>query len=52
MRRLKLPQNVNKAYLSGKIREHWGSFVRLSALKITDNAIVADKVNFQMRLGP
>jgi hypothetical protein len=45
-----LPRNVNKTYLSGRIWEHWRSFVRLSAFIITCNAIVADKVNFLMRL--
>ena len=41
-----LPRNVHTAYLSGKIWEHWGSFVRLSTFKITGNAILARKVNF------
>jgi hypothetical protein len=45
-----LPRKVNKAYLSKKIWEHGGSFVPLSAFKITGIAIVANKVNFRMRL--
>ena len=32
-----------KAHLSGKICEHWGSLVRLSAFRILGSAIVADK---------
>jgi hypothetical protein len=41
-----LPRNVNKAYLSGKVWERWGSFVRLAALQNIGNAIVAVKANF------
>ena len=41
-----LPRNANKAHLSGKICKHAGSFVRLSAFKITSKAIVAHMVNF------
>jgi hypothetical protein len=37
---------VKKVYLVGKIRGHWGSFVRLYAFRITCNVVVATKVNF------